>query len=190
MLRYNSTYQQRADRLAQEENIWAFAHYVGHYHGPAGPISPLSEPQEWLAFIPLHDDSFPRNEGFPFVILINEQHEEMTNELPYNFDIINATSRTDTLSQARRLFREYERKVQQNDFANDQERNDIIALVHAANGVNCYPIPRTDIYIYLQAAQRLHRRLIVLPYPDGKQLHLIDEQGHTLDTQEYYLQLV
>ena len=188
MLRYNATYQQRADRLAQEENIWAFAHYVGHYHGPVGSLSPLSEPQDWLVFRPLESDSRPRETGFPFVILINEQHEEMTNELPYNFDIINATSRTDTLSQARRLFREYERKVQHNDFANDQERNDIIALVHAAHGT--YPIPRTDIYIYLQAAHRLHRRrLLVRPYPDGKHLHLINEQGHTLNTQEYYLQL-
>ena len=187
MLRYNPTYQQRADRLAQEENIWAFAHYVGHYHGSVGSLSPLSAPQDWLVFRPMHDDTILRTEGFPFVILINDQHEEMTNELPYNFEIINTSSRSDTLSQARRLFREYERKVQHNDFANDQERADITALVNAAHGT--YPIPRTDIYIYLQAAHRLHRRLLVLPYPDGKRLHLINEQGHTLNTQEYYLQL-
>ena len=187
MLRYNATYQQRADRLAQEENIWAFAHYVGHYHGPAGPLSPLSAPQDWLVFRPIESDSRPRETGLPFVILINEQYEEMTNELPYNFDIINATSRTDTLSQARRLFREYERKVQQNDFANDQERTDITAIVNAAHGA--YPIPRTDIYIYLQAAHRLHRRLIVRPFPEGRRLYIFDEQGRTIDVEENFLQL-
>lgn len=176
MLRYNATYQQRADQLAQEEHIWTFAHYVGHYHGPIGSLFPLSEPQEWLAFIPLESDNSPKTTGFPFVILINEKYAEITNELPYNFNIINATSHIDTLALGRRLFCECERKVQHNDFANEQERIDITALINAAHGVNCYPIPCRDIYIYLQAAYRLHRRLVILPYLDGKSLHIVNSK--------------
>ena len=180
MLRYNPTYQQRADQFARQNDLYEFASYAGHYHSQHIDGQQL----DWLAFHPMLDDNRPRKLGLPQMILMNEHQTIWALDA---FDVLEQVRKQDTLSQARRLFREYERKVQQSDFANDQERTDITALVNAAHGT--YPIPRTDIYIYLQAAHRLHRRLLVLPYPDGKHLHLIDEQGHTLDSQEYYLQL-
>lgn len=167
MLRYNQTYQQRADAFAQED-AYEFALYVGHYRGmlKAGESS-----HDWLAFFPMYDDSRPRCEGLPQYILVDDEEVLWAME---GFDVMNKTYRLDNLAKGRRIYRKLLHKYETGEFAPEDDKEFICHLMLLTYEVSLPIIPLDDAYLFLQEAQRLNRTLeIINSSPDGAYIKMI-----------------
>lgn len=168
MIRYNSTYQKRADDFIRQEGWCDFALYVGHYHGlcKGGEQSHV-----WLAFLPMHADSIRRCEGLPQYVLVDD--DEVIWALD-GFDVMHKTYRFDNLAKGRRMYRELLHKYETGEFAPEDDKEFICHLMLLTHEVSLPIIPLDDAYLFLQEAQRLNRTLeIINSSPDGAYIKMI-----------------
>lgn len=166
MLRYNKTYQQRADAFAQEE-AYEFALYVGHYRGM---LKVGESSHDWLAFFPMYEDSRPRCEGFPQYILVDDEEVLWAMD---GFDVMNKTYRLDNLAKGRHLYRELEKKYLTEDYSPSDDKDFISDLIYYTQGDNNF-FSKQDAYLFLQEAQRLNRTLEIINSPhDGAYIKMI-----------------
>lgn len=155
-MRYNSTYQAQADRLAKEDDTWYFAEYIGHYHG----FCLVGEQtHDWLVFEPLHKDSISRCEGFPQYILVDEKECIWAPDSNV-FDIMHKTLYFDDVKKGRSIFRGMEERLK-NAFMLDQTEYQYLKQVvkFAYNPMQRVPHPNRLLLIYLQTAERLGKKL-------------------------------
>lgn len=68
MLRYNLQYHQKADQFVQQTGNWDFTVYMGHYR----EWEDNQIVHDWLAFMPMHNNSRHYVEGLPIYVLVNE----------------------------------------------------------------------------------------------------------------------
>ena len=168
MIRYNSTYQKRADDFIKQEGWCDFALYVGHYHGlcKGGEQS-----HDWLAFLPMHADSICRTEGLPQYVLVDDDETIWALD---GFDVMEETYRFDNLAKGRRIYRELLRKYEAGAFAPDDDKDFICHLMLLTHDVSVPVIPLGDAYLFLQEAKRLSRRLTILKDECEPYLKMLD----------------
>ena len=66
--------------------------------------------------------------------------------------------------KGRLIFREYERKLMEDAFASDEERDYVSEIVHNQHPGYDVPVPKTELYNFLEIADRLGMKLELKPY--------------------------
>lgn len=180
MLRHNAHTQAMADKYNQEDGYYDYTIYLGHYDG-------------YLVYQPLHADNIPREEGFPTVILVSEKGViEATINSPWNpFRILEYCAKHyDYLRPGRKILREYRRKVEQDDFSSDEEREYISEILRmTAFPGEVYrgydnPLNYADLCVYLSIAERMGKRIAIKPEDD------FTSYGPQFDGWRYYIEIV
>ena len=168
-MRYNTTYHQQADKLAQEHG-YEFAVYMGHF-------------RKSLAFIPYSSEMEAETAGFHYILVSEKQAKYRT----FPFPPIGFPLDTDYLKKGRSLFRELEEKVNAHNFDDPDWRycNELYSAVTVGNWGNP-PISKNDLCLYLQAGERLGRKIEIV-YVNYRQED--DVIIYETDVNNYYLKL-
>ena len=144
-MRYNTTYHQQADKLAQEHG-YEFAVYMGHF-------------RKSLAFIPYSSEMEAETAGFHYILVSEKQTKYRT----FPFPPIGFPLDYDYMKKGRALFRELEEKVKSNNF--DDPNFWYLEELHSAVTDGAWgnpPISKDDLYLYLQESKRLGRRIEIV----------------------------
>ena len=164
MLRHNKHFQEMADKCAKK-NGFLCAYYIGRC-GDMFVYEPIAKKIE-------------RRFEFPDVITIKNNrvkyHKSFT-----SIDILAGTKRHDH-KKGREIYREYERKWSQNDFASEKEREFISEIVENQQPGYDVAVGKEDLYKYLELSERLGMKLKLTPYEWCKE---------RCDGWEYYLEWV
>ena len=149
MKKYCKEIQDLADRCAQEVGNTCFAAYCGRtndffvLHG------------DIFVFQFIYADNLPRCDGFPKYITVMDGQTEFHSE-PYTLDVFDEAVRRYNQAKGRKIYRQLESKVRENNFVSDEERE------YATSIVNYHNNPfyaKWELYAYLEAADRLNMRL-------------------------------
>ena len=121
MLRYNLQYHQKADQFVQQTGNWDFTVYMGHYR----EWEDNQIVHDWLAFMPMHNDSRHYVEGLPIYVLVNETDIRFT-DVSECFKILDQVSINDHYAKGRRMFRKMEQQYWADDFAMQKNVNTFV----------------------------------------------------------------
>ncbi len=166
-MRYNWSYHHKADELAKAHG-YEFAVYMGHYH---------TKRNNWLVFVPHYNDNIAHKTGLLPYILINEKRRIW--QVSLNFVL--PFTKYDYLKRGRAILAEIERKSLGGIYSSDEEREYMRTIAHAVNKYTYdTPVPRPDMYLFLQEAERLGRKVELV----GKEVN-----EHRVDGWESYLRL-
>ena len=165
MIRNNKHIQELADKCAQKHG-----YFCASYLGRKG---------DSFIYAPHYSDNEPRCEGLPPVIVIKDDKATFIMGIE-SFDIFNNLKFRD-YKKGRSIFREYERKMMENDFASDEEREYISEIVNNQRPGYEVPVEKSELYDYLEIADRLNMKIELKPceYSMGRN-----------DGWEYYIELV
>lgn len=160
--------QALADKKAQEGEFFLFADYVG-----------INDAK--LVYQAMHEDSEPRCEGFPILILIDAEGNVSETVGLEGLEIINEMRHRD-YRKGREIFRRYKKALEDHEPLKKSERDYYFEIVRMVDGIgyDC-PVNATTVYQFLEAAERLGMRLEFRPEP-----FVMDR----LDGWEYYIALV
>ena len=103
----------------------------------------------------IYADNLPRCDGFPKYITVMDGQTEFHSE-PYTLDVFDEVVRRYNQAKGRKIYRQLESKVRENNFVSDEERE------YATSIVNYHNNPfyaKWELYAYLEAADRLNMRL-------------------------------
>ena len=162
-MKLNKEIQKLADERARKEG-----YFCASYYGRDG---------EKFIFLPMRADSQERIEGLFVYIVVKGKKARIHRGLNYNGL---AGIRRRAFNRGRAIYREYERKYDHEDFANDEEREYISAIVQNQRPGYDVPIAKSTLYDYLEIAERF-----------GMKLELEVEEWSRVrnDGWEYYLHL-
>ena len=158
-MRYSLAYNKQADDFVRKDGLWEFALYVGHFYGMPNVGE---QTHDWLAFRPMHADSRRYIEGLPIYVLIDENEIRFT-DVDDCFEVGEQILKHDIYAKGRKIFKEYQRKFFDDDFASPKERDYIRGIIQATmNWYEC-PIEQNDLYLFLQESKRLGRPIEIVP---------------------------
>jgi len=165
MLRNNSHIQDLADKLAKK-NGFVCASYLGRKG-------------EVFIYEPIEKTSEVKCTDLPPVISVEDGHMTfVTGERV--LDILCGLKFRD-YKKGREIFREMERKVDDDDFASEEERDWICEIVYNQRPNYEIPVNKTVLYKYLEVAARMNMKLELVPYDYCKERN---------DGWGYYLELM
>lgn len=165
MLRHNKHFQEFADKCAKDNG-----YFCASYLGRMG---------DSFIYAPRYSDNKIRCEGYPPVIVINDDEPLFFMGME-SFDFLKDLKFRD-YKKGRSMFREYERKYYQNDFASDEECEYISDIVNNQQPSYDIPVEKKELYDYLEIADRLNMKIELKPQENSMERH---------DGWEYYIELV
>lgn len=148
MIRNNKHIQELADKCAQENK-----YFCASYLGRKGDM---------FIYAPTEKTSEIKCTDLPPVITIKDnkvsfvtgmQAIEILEGLKFRY-----------YKKGRFIFREYERKLMNDDFTSDEEREYVSEIVHNQHPGYDQPVPKTELYNFLEIADRLDMKLELEPY--------------------------
>lgn len=148
MLRHNKEIQALADKCAQENG-----YFCSSYLGRKG---------EMFVYEPCERSCEYKCTDLPSVIIVEDGKAEYVG-WERSFDILNGLKFRD-YKKGRGIFREYERKVDNNDFISEKEQEYISEIVNNQRPGYDVPVPKTDLYKYLEIADRLNMKIELKTY--------------------------
>ena len=163
VMKLNKDIQKLADERARKEG-----YFCASYYGRDG---------EKFIFLPMHADSQRRIGGLFVYIVVQAMKARIHRELNYN--VLAGIKRRD-FYRGRTIYKDFVRKYDHNDFANDEEREYISAIVQIQSPGYDVPIDQSTLYNYLEIADRFGLMLDLIPCEWSMQRD---------DGWEYYLRL-
>jgi len=148
MIRNNKLIQELADKCAQENG-----YFCASYLGRKGVL---------FVYAPKEKASEIKCTDIPPVITIKGYRVSFVNGMQ-SFEIIEGLKFRD-YKKGRQIFKEYERKVMANDFSSFEEKEYISEIVYNQHPGYEVPVPKTQLYEYLEIANRLGMKLKLVPY--------------------------
>lgn len=165
MIRNNKHIQEQADKCAQE-----YGYFCASYLGRKG---------ESFIYTPCYSDNKPRCVGLPAVIVVKDFEAVFIMGME-SFEIFDDLKFRDH-RKGRSIFKEYERKVMEDNFSSGEEREYISEIVNNQRPGYDVPVEKSDLYNYLEIADRLNMKIELKPYEWCMERN---------DGWEYYIQLV
>ena len=110
---------------------------------------------EIFVFQPMHEDNIPRCEGFPQYITVIDGEADLHSD-SYTLEMYNCPIRRYGNTRGRQLFKNYERRVIENNFSSTKEREYIVSIVDYHKSPLC---DKATLYAYLAAAERFNMEL-------------------------------
>lgn len=153
-MRLNKDIQKLADERARKEG-----YFCASYYGRDG---------EKYIFLPMYADSQERCEGLFVYIVVNDMKARIHRGL--NYTELSGIKHRD-LYRGRAIYREFERKYDHDDFANDEEREYISEIVQNQRSGYDIPVPKNTLYDYLEIADRFGMKLILEVEEWSKERH-------------------
>ena len=163
-MKLNKAIQSIADACAQENGYFC-ASYIGRLG-------------EEFVFATRYSDSEPRCEGLPSLVIVKDGQARHLMDVE-SFHYLDKVKFRD-YRKGRAIYREFERKVDENDFKSDEERDYITEIVQLQRSGYDVPIDGSVLYDYLEIADRFGLMLDLVPEDGCMQRH---------DGWEYYLRL-
>ena len=143
-MRLNKDIQKLADERARKEG-----YFCASYYGRDG---------EKFIFLPMRADSQERTEGLFVYIVVKGMKARIHRGLNYNGL---AGIKRRYFYRGRAIYREFERKYDQDDFANDEERAYISEIVQNQRPGYDIAVVKSVLYDYLEIAERFGMKLIL-----------------------------
>lgn len=162
-MKLNKDIQKLADERARKEG-----YFCASYYGSDG---------EKFIFLPMRADSQERREGLFVYIVVKDMKARIHRGLNYNG--LAEIKRRD-FYRGRAIYREFERKYDQDDFANDEEREYISAIVQNQRPDYDLAVAKSTLYDYLEIAERFGMKL---------ELEVEERTKERNDGWEYYVVL-
>ena len=163
-MRLNKDIQKIADVCAQEAG-----YFCASYLGLLG---------EEFVFSTRYSESEPRCEGLPSLIIVRDGVARHVMDVE-SFNYLDEVKFRD-YKRGREIFREFERKVDAEDFTSMEERDYITEIVSNQRPGYDVPIDKETLYDYLEIADRFGLMLDLVP---------MDYSMGRIDGWEYYLRL-
>lgn len=163
-MRLNKQIVALADTCAQENG-----YFCASYLGRKG---------DEFIFGTRYDDSEPRCEGLPALVVVWNGVARFLMDVE-SFSYLNGL-KFRACSKGKRIYHEWERKYDNDDFVNDEERKYISAIVQNQRPGYDIPIPKEDLFDYIEIADRFGMKLEIKPSSWCKERN---------DGWEYYLKL-
>lgn len=163
-MRLNKEIQRIADECAKEEG-----YFCSSYLGKVG---------EEFVFATRYADSVPRCEGLPALVVVNNMKARFLMDAE-SFHYLHEVKYRD-YKKGRTIFRDFERKVDEDDFVNEEERRYVTDIVYNQRHGYNIPVPKDTLYDYLEIADRFGLMLDLIPSELSMQRN---------DGWEYYLRL-
>ena len=146
-MRFNKEIQTLADACARK-----YGFFCASYLGRTG---------EEFVFASCHADSECRCNGLPNLVIVENGEARFARRVE-DFRYLKAVRRRD-YRKGREIFREFERKVYENDFANDGERSYVCDIVGNQRLGYDVAVDRRTLYEYLEIADRFGMELELVP---------------------------
>lgn len=143
-MRLNKDIQKLADERARKEG-----YFCASYYGRDG---------EKFIFLPMRADTQERTEGLFVYIVVKGMKARIHRGLNYNG--LAGIKRRD-FYRGRTIYREFERKYDHDDFANDEERAYISEIVQNQRPGYDIAVVKSVLYDYLEIAERFGMKLIL-----------------------------
>ena len=163
-MRLTKDIQRAADERARKEDYFCAAYYGWD--------------EEKFYFIPMFADSQERTLGIFTYIVVKDGKARIHRGL--NYGGLDGIRKRD-FTKGRAIYREFERKYDNDDFANDEEREYISAIIQNQRPSYEMAVDRGTLYEYLEIADRFRMKLELVPEP-----HTMERN----DGWEYYVKLV
>lgn len=165
MIRNNKHIQELADECAQKNG-----YFCASYLGRKGDV---------FIYAPTEKTSEIRCTDLPPVITIKDNQVSFVTGMQ-SIEILEGLKFRD-YKKGRLIFREYERKLMEDAFASDEERDYVSEIVHNQHPGYDVPVSKTELYNFLEIADRLGMKLELKPYEWCKRRN---------DGWAYYVELV
>ena len=146
-MRMNKDIQRLADECAREAG-----YFCASYLGRLG---------EEFIFSTRYSDSEPRTEGLPSLIIVNDGKARHVMDVE-SFHYLDEVKFRD-YRKGSAIYREFERKVDEDDFASMEERDYITEIVHNQRPGYDVPVDKETLYDYLEIADRFGLMLDLVP---------------------------
>lgn len=163
-MRLNKAIQKLADDCAREAGYFC-ASYLGRL-------------EEEFVFSTRYSDSEPRCEGLPSLVIVKDGIARHVMDVE-SFHYLDEVKFRD-YRKGRAIYREFERKVDEDDFSSMEERDYITEIVMNQRPGYDVPIDKETLYDYLEIADRFGLMLDLVP---------MDYSMGRNDGWEYYLRL-
>ena len=148
MIRNNKHIQELADKCAQENGYFC-ASYLGRK-------------VDTFIYAPTEKSSEIRCTDIPPVITIKGNMVSFVTGMQ-SIEMLEGMKFRD-YKKGRLIFREFERKVLNDDFVSDEEREYVSEIVYNQRPGYEVPVPKTELYNFLEIADRLGMKLKLMPY--------------------------
>ncbi len=162
-MRLTKEIQRAADERARKEDYFCASYY--------------GRDEEKFYFIPMFADSQERTLGLFTYIVVKGGIARIHRGL--NYGGLDGIRKRD-FTKGRAIYREFERKYDNDDFINEEEREYISAIVQNQRPSYEVAVDRSTLYEYLEIADRFGMKLELVPEP-----HTMERN----DGWEYYLKL-
>ena len=175
-MRYNEQIQALADQCAREDDLFCFAAYIGRcqdFYVLHGDI---------FVFQPMYEDNIPRDDGFPQYITVLDGEADLHCD-SYTLEIYDHPIKRYNNAQGRQIFKNYERRVVEGDFASAEERESVVSIVDYYKSPLC---DKAALYAYLAASERLNMKLEL--FADEVNSRRIYHNG--VNEQELFIRLI
>lgn len=143
-MRLNKDIQKLADERARKEG-----YFCASYYGRDG---------EKHIFLPMYADSQKRCEGLFVYMVVKDTKARIHRGL--NYTGLAGIKHRD-FYRGRAIYREFERKHDHDDFANEEERAYISEIVQNQRSGYDIPVAKSTLYDYLEIAERFGMKLIL-----------------------------
>ena len=148
MIRNNKHIQKLADKCAQENG-----YFCASYLGRKGDM---------FIYAPTEKTSEIKCTDLPPVITIKDNKVSFVTGMQ-SIEILQGLKFRD-YKKGRLIFREYERKLKNDDFTSNEEREYVSEIVYNQHPGYDVPVPKTELYNFLEIADRLDMKLELEPY--------------------------
>ena len=143
-MRLTKEIQTLADERARKEGYFCASYY--------------GRDEEKLIFIPMYADSQERCTGLFTYIVVKDGKARIHRGLNYNGL---AGIRKRDFSRGRNIYREFEKKYDSDNFANEEEAEYIRAIVENQSPSYDVPVDKSTLYEYLEIAERFGMKLVL-----------------------------
>ncbi len=148
MIRNNKHVQKLADKCAQKNK-----YFCASYLGRKGDM---------FIYAPTEKTSEIKCTDLPPVITIKDNKVSFVTGMQA-IEILEGLKFRD-YKKGRFIFRDYERKLMDGDFTSNEEREYVSEIVHNQHPGYDVPVPKTELYNFLEIADRLGMKLELKPY--------------------------
>lgn len=160
-MRYNKKYQRIADEYAQQCKKYAYALYIGQYESERYIGGPTAK---YLVFRKMYGDTKYREHCAPAYFLI---YKERIIEVQEWMEVVDKVKTCDVVKRGKQIYKDIENKIWNNQFmlSNHEEWRSLMDLYFSIRDEGFdNPHKPYHLYLMLQAAERLTKKIKTVPY--------------------------
>jgi len=178
-MKCDEKYQMLADEYAQKSGRYAYALYLGIYDQL---LNKGEDEHEWILFRSMYGDTMERKDDIPSYFLMDDKGIV---PVANGSEILQHTHRCDEVERGKQIYEEYCKLLWSKELFGEEHLERRMYIKNLVYSIDKYQYDAAndphDLYLMLQAAERLGKMVKMTPY---------DWCKHRYDGWVYYYQLI